>query len=93
MFGFFKKAIKMAEEQEERNSKDYEIKGFRKPNESIDGDDTELEFDPSGGWKVIHEDHHIGWIHGVSEDQIDNADEIKIKIKDGKAFVRIVAEE
>lgn len=90
MFKFIKNAIAEAEKDEARRSKDYLISGFREPRVSYEGDEVELENDPDGGWIVYHEDHHIGWIKGIAEKKIDDADEIKLKVKDGQHFVRVV---
>lgn len=90
MFKFIKRAIEKAEADEAARSTDYLISGYREPEFDPDGDDAELTKDPKGGWKVIHDDHHIGWIKECSEDEIEDADEIVIKVKDGSAYVRIV---
>ncbi len=90
MFKFFKKMAEKAELEELKHSTEYPISGYREPEDDPDGDDVELVEDQKGAWKVLHEDHNIGWIKGCDEDEIEDADEIVIKIKDGSAFVRIV---
>ena len=97
--GIFKKLIKIAQEEEEdKNAKDFEIRGIRQQEKWWDGDDIELEdngkdkYNPDlNNYSVLHEDHVIGWISApYSLEKFEDNEDLKLIFKDGKLFVRYI---
>ena len=74
--------------QDDPRSYIFPVRGFR-DDDSIFGDDVELKKDKKNDWKVIHEDHTIGWITapGFTSDDFEDNEILQIQRKDGKAVV------
>lgn len=98
IMGIFKKLIKIAQEEEDKNAKDFEIRGIRQQEKWWDGDDIELEdngkdkYNPDlNNYSVLHEDHVIGWISApYSLEKFEDNEDLKLIFKDGKLFVRYI---
>lgn len=87
------KQVKAEAEQEEASRTFYfDVRGYRDGKTALN-DYVELEHEKGNDYKVLHDDHVIGWITSPkkNQDDFDNADTLELIEKDGKVVVKFVA--